>query len=146
MHRRPRPHLLAAVLAVAATAGCSWTGGDSEPLREGAESLLPPGAQVTERVESDCIELARSPSCFFLYLDPGDRPTEQRARRFREAARTSGWRERDVSLLPGGGRIDVERDDLLATIFVPGARVLEACRERDLPPRDCSDIVSVRRD
>jgi hypothetical protein len=138
----------AALTAVALVLGASacFASGDADSLREGASSLVPPDSRVLDRRESNCVELASSPSCVSVYVDPLGRAEDARTRRFVQAAQTKGWHRAGTAVYAGGTRIDLEREGLVAIIHVRGEQLLDRCKSPDRDVRDCADSIRVRID
>ena len=143
-YRQPmaaRVVLAFAVLTIATGCWPAW-GGRAAELREGARSLVPSGTRVVEEVEADCVELARSPSCVHIYYF-ADQPFDERLRTLEEGATSRGWQTVSREVFAGGAQLRLRRNSLKASVFVLSDEGAARCR--DVPSRECADVVMVER-
>jgi len=122
--------------------GCTPVG-NAPKLRDGAHSLVPPGSDIIEQVEGDCVELASSPSCVHIYYVPKELPLAKRVSAVQRAAEAGGWELTNKELLPGGAILRLGREGLEALVFIWADERSAPCR--DAPDKECADVVMVER-
>lgn len=132
---------LVATTVVLVASGCG--GGDPKELRDAATSLAPAGARVLSEEEGHCVDLASSPSCYDLFLQP--RPHDQRLRiaAARAAADRAGWQLTEEIQNRRSVRLVFSRGD-----YVGNVRLVDDSRARACAPQpepDCSDWIHVLR-
>ena len=119
--------------------GC--IGPSADELHEAAQSLVPTGSHIVAKVEGDCVELARSPSCVEVYFIPEADSREERAAAVEEAARAAGWETVSKEVFIGGTSLRFRRGGLQAFVHLVLDEQLSRCR--DVRAKECADTVSV---
>jgi hypothetical protein len=122
-------------------AGCSLLGASRAELHAAAHSLVPRRAAVIDKVEGDCVELARSPSCVHIYFLDDGASLGARTAAVRQLARKAGWRETSAEALAGGHELRFERRRLKA--FVSLRRPQPGRAWRSASRRERADVVMV---
>ena len=129
--------------AVLLASACGPFGESADEMREGAATLVPPGAQVIGRDDSDCIQLADSPSCHSVYFVGPSEALEARVERARAAAERAGWELEKELRAEGGTFLELSRGGLKADVTLWADFRATTCRKR--PSVDCADSVRVLR-
>lgn len=136
-----RSLVLAASVAALAAGGCG--GGDPADLRNAATSLTPPGAHIVSEEEGHCVDLASSPSCYDVYVEP--RPQDQRIRvaSAHAAAERGGWELSEEIHNRRSVRLVFLRGDFVGNVRLVDEARAQACAQK-LDPA-CSDWIHVLR-
>lgn len=129
--------------AVLLASACGPFGESADELREGAASLVPPGATVIGRDDGDCIQLADSPSCHSVYFVGPSELLEARVDRARAVADRAGWELQKELRAEGGTFLELSRGGLEADVTLWADFRAVQCRKRPSP--DCADSVRVLR-
>lgn len=129
--------------AVLLASACGPFGESADEMREGAASLVPPGAHVIGRDDGDCIQLADSPSCHSVYFVGPSEALEARVDRARAVAERAGWELKKELRAEGGTFLELSRGGLEADVTLWADSRAVPCRKR--PSADCADSVRVLR-
>lgn len=142
----PSRSVLLAIAVVFALTGCSVLESKARRaglLHDSAESLVPAESKVVDSKESDCRELARSPSCVSVWFNSGDLSLAERERRIRSTAEANGWQLALEDRGPGGVGLSFKRGKFEASVNLLSQDRYVRCLANS--KRDCADSVSVQR-
>jgi hypothetical protein len=132
-----------AVAAVLLAPGCGPFGTSADEMRDGAATLVPPGARVIGREDGDCIQLADSPSCHrILFVGPAA-TLEVRVDLVRAAADEAGWDLKEELRTEGATFLELSRGELDADVSLWADFRAVRCRKR--PDAECADSVRILR-
>jgi hypothetical protein len=135
--------LAGAVAAVLLAPGCGPFGTSVDEMRDGAATLVPPGARVIGREDGDCIQLADSPSCHrVLFVGPAA-TLEVRVDLVRAAADETGWDLKEELRTEGATFLEFSRGELDANVSLWADFRAVPCRKR--PDAECADSVRILR-
>jgi hypothetical protein len=129
--------------AVLLASACGPFGENADEMREGATSLVPPGAHVIGREDGSCIQLADSPSCHSVYFVGPSKALEARVDQARAVAERAGWELEKELRTEGGTFLELSRGGLEADVTLWADFRAVPCRKH--PSADCADSVRVLR-